>query len=429
MGAGRPELKDRIDKYGYVKWREVAPLQPDDFKKYSPEQMGKLKESLKNNGFATPLFVWDTKKENVLLDGYHRIIALKELEDIEGVKVPPEIPAIFVKCKDRKDAKKVLLILNSHYADITKKALFEFVSDLNFDELNTQIDIPQFDFDFRENDLDAIDDTKDDTNRIEFGDERDTESIRNLLSRYDKIICSFSGGKDSLAMVLYLKELGFADKMELTMCHVPLFGFSDEVEYSEYAAKQLGIKIHILQTVETEEQIIAKLKKRGYPGRMLNWCNSDYKVKVLNDYYKTLGCSYIMSIGTRAEESARRAEMRSRGKWGNRDFVFPIFDWDCEKVVKEINKSGIKVHHAYKVFNRFSCSACYQQTKDKWQKTKKYYPQEYDNALKLFAASMESDSFRNCDYSAQLLQNMVYEPKKESEEGGLLQFTEYWEGK
>lgn len=136
-----------------------------------------------------------------------------------------------------------------------------------------------------------------------------------------------------------------------------------------------------------------------------------------------------MSIGTRAEESARRAEMRSRGKWGNRDFVFPIFDWDCEKVVKEINKSGIKVHHAYKVFNRFSCSACYQQTKDKWQKTKKFYPQEYDKALKLFAASMESDSFRNCDYSAQLLQNMVYEPKKESEEGGLLQFTEYWEGK
>jgi 3'-phosphoadenosine 5'-phosphosulfate sulfotransferase (PAPS reductase)/FAD synthetase len=429
MGAGRPELKDRIERYGCVMWRNVVPLQPDDFKKYTPEQITKLKESLKSNGFATPLYIWDTKKESILLDGFHRIIALKELEEIEGVKVPPEVPAIFVKCKDRKDAKKVLLILNSHYADITKKALFEFVADLNFDELNTQIDIPQFDFDFRENDINSIDENKEDTNRTAFGDERDTESVKTLLSRYDKIICSFSGGKDSLAMVLYLKELGFSDKMELTMCHVPLFGFIDEVEYAEYAAKYLDIKVHILQTVETEEQIIAKLKKRGYPGRMLNWCNSDYKVKVLNDYYKTVGCSYIMAIGTRAEESARRAEMRSRGKWGNRDFVFPIFDWDCGKVVTEINKSGIKVHHAYKVFNRFSCSACYQQTKDKWQKTKKFYPNEYDKALKLFAASMESDSFRNCDYSAQLLQNMVYEPKKEGEEGGLLQFDKYWERK
>lgn len=138
-------IKDRILKYGLVKWDTIKPLQADDFKKYKPEQIGKLKTSITNNGFATPLFVWQAKADNILLDGFHRIIAFKELIS-EGWDVPEEVPALFVDCKDNKDAKKFLLILNSHYAEIQKEALLEFAADLNFDELVAEIDIPRLDF-------------------------------------------------------------------------------------------------------------------------------------------------------------------------------------------------------------------------------------------------------------------------------------------
>ena len=139
-------IKDRIKKYGTVAWREVKPLQSADFKKYRPEQIKKLKESIRKNGFTTPMFIWETPKgEMILLDGFHRIIAFKELESIDGVFIPEKVPALFVDCKDKKDAKKVLLILNSHYAEIQEDALWEFVSDLNLDELVAEIDIPNID--------------------------------------------------------------------------------------------------------------------------------------------------------------------------------------------------------------------------------------------------------------------------------------------
>ena len=140
-------IKDRIIRYGKVSWADVKPLQADDFKKYTPEQIKKLKTSIQKNGFATPLFIWESKSGNVLLDGFHRIIAFRELQAIDGVNIPSEVPALFVDCKDKKDAKKLLLILNSHYAEIQKDALWEFVSDLNLDELVAEIDIPRMDFD------------------------------------------------------------------------------------------------------------------------------------------------------------------------------------------------------------------------------------------------------------------------------------------
>lgn len=141
-------IKDRIKKYGTVAWREVKPLQSADFKKYRPEQIKKLKESIRKNGFTTPMFIWETPKgEMILLDGFHRIIAFKELESIDGVFIPEKVPALFVDCKDKKDAKKVLLILNSHYAEIQREALWDFVSDLNYDDLVNEIDIPTFTFD------------------------------------------------------------------------------------------------------------------------------------------------------------------------------------------------------------------------------------------------------------------------------------------
>jgi len=141
-------IKDRIKKYGSVAWRDVKPLQSEEFKKYKKEQIQKLKNSIKKNGFATPLFIWQNpKNEMILLDGFHRIIALKELEDIDGDVIPSKLPAIYIDCKNHKDAKKMLLLLNSHYATIRQDELLDFITDLDFEDLKAEIDIPGLDLD------------------------------------------------------------------------------------------------------------------------------------------------------------------------------------------------------------------------------------------------------------------------------------------
>ena len=133
-------MKNKILKTKLIDWNKLKPFQPDDFKNMSKEQLDKLKESFKKNGFASPFSVWEDKEDLYCLDGHTRVKAFNLLED-EGVIIPKMLPANFVDCKNKKEAKKAVLIYNSHYADIDRDSMFEFVKDMDLDELNTEIDI------------------------------------------------------------------------------------------------------------------------------------------------------------------------------------------------------------------------------------------------------------------------------------------------
>ena len=135
-------MNDRILKNEMVNWKELKLLQPSELKKMSGSQLSKMKESFKNNGFKSPFFVWENKKDIWCLYGHTRIPILKMLEE-EGEVIPPMLPATFIDCKDKKEAKKAILIYNSHYADIEPDILADFIADLNIDELLNEINIKE----------------------------------------------------------------------------------------------------------------------------------------------------------------------------------------------------------------------------------------------------------------------------------------------
>lgn len=120
------------------------------------QQLLKLKESFIKNGFKSPFYVWQDKSKLWCLDGHTRIPVLKLIED-DGHVVPEKLPANFVDCKNRKEAKKAVLIYNSHYATIQHDALAEWISDLNLDDIKTQIDISGIDFSFDFEDIKDVD--------------------------------------------------------------------------------------------------------------------------------------------------------------------------------------------------------------------------------------------------------------------------------
>ena len=137
---------NKIIKTELIEWKKLKLFQPKNLKTISKKQLDKLKTSLKNNGFKAPFYVWQENKDNLwCLDGHTRIPVLKLLEE-EGCNIPDELPANFIDCKDKKEAKKAILIYNSSYADINKDEMFDFVSDFDLKELDFEIDIPKFDF-------------------------------------------------------------------------------------------------------------------------------------------------------------------------------------------------------------------------------------------------------------------------------------------
>jgi len=127
-------MEDKIIKTELVEWEKLKLFQPADLKKMSKSQLNKLKTSLKKNGFESPFYVWQDKENIWCLDGHMRIPIMKLLQD-EGEHIPLKLPANFIKCKDKAEAKKAVLIYNSKYADISKEGFLSFIDNLDLNNI------------------------------------------------------------------------------------------------------------------------------------------------------------------------------------------------------------------------------------------------------------------------------------------------------
>lgn len=108
-----------------------------DLKTITPENLDKLKRSIKKHGFTAPIFVWDNGGVKNILDGSQRMKALIGLQ-AEGVHVP-DLPVVYIYADNEKDAKEKLLYITSQYGEFTNDGFFEFTDDLDFDFSDTRL--------------------------------------------------------------------------------------------------------------------------------------------------------------------------------------------------------------------------------------------------------------------------------------------------
>ena len=96
----------------------------------------KIKKSILTYSFSFPFFIWRSGKTNYLLDGTGRYTCLTKMQNEEGYIVP-ELPVVYIQCRNKADAKQKLLRLNSQYGKLTRESVLEFAEDidLNFDEI------------------------------------------------------------------------------------------------------------------------------------------------------------------------------------------------------------------------------------------------------------------------------------------------------
>jgi hypothetical protein len=110
-----------------------------NLKKRTKQDIEKIIKSIEKNGFTFPFFVWQHDGRNGCLDGHGRIKALCRMRE-EGWNLPL-FPVVYIEAKNEKEAKQKLLLINSHYGNITKKGLADFISveDIDFDVINISI--------------------------------------------------------------------------------------------------------------------------------------------------------------------------------------------------------------------------------------------------------------------------------------------------
>ncbi len=129
-------------------------------------------------------YVWEKEGQILIIDGHSRHEVLQLLEsgaiypkNPDGkeysVTIPDKLPCSFLHLKNKTEAKKAVLIYNSKYKNIDSDILAEWVSDLNLDELKSQIEIPELKLDFdmpQELENDSIDDAAKIKTDIKVGD-------------------------------------------------------------------------------------------------------------------------------------------------------------------------------------------------------------------------------------------------------------------
>jgi len=215
------------------------------------------------------------------------------------------------------------------------------------------------------------------------------------------VIASVSGGKDSTALILALREAEiparyvFAD----TGWEAP-----ETYAYLDYLCVMLKIAIDV---VGVEGGMVARVRYRaGFPMRLGRWCTAELKMAPLRAYHDDVtastGAETVSAIGVRADESAARAKMVEwvdepdvKGSWGG--YIWrPLLRWSVSDVLGMHNRHGVKVNPLYqRGHDRVGCYPCILSSKEDIALVARYSPERIDEIRALEAEQVAAKSARN----------------------------------
>jgi 3'-phosphoadenosine 5'-phosphosulfate sulfotransferase (PAPS reductase)/FAD synthetase len=192
--------------------------------------------------------------------------------------------------------------------------------------------------------------------------------ISDLIARGAIFVINHSGGKDSQAMYLMLRQ--HVPASQRILVHADL----GEVEWSG-AVDQIrtttdGEPLHICRS---RRGLLQMIRERGmFPSPSQRQCTSDLKRGPIERTIRQLGVKLIVNcMGMRAEESSGRAKLtpfklnarnsRAGRKWYD---WLPIHDLTTDEVFATIAAAGQRPHWVYAAgMSRFSCCFCIMSSK------------------------------------------------------------------
>ncbi|ABK77289.1 3'-phosphoadenosine 5'-phosphosulfate sulfotransferase (PAPS reductase)/FAD synthetase [Cenarchaeum symbiosum A] len=187
-------------------------------------------------------------------------------------------------------------------------------------------------------------------------------------------VCGISGGKDSSALAVYMRDK--VSDMEYFFCDTG----AELPETYAYLAKLevvLGSKITRLNSTRGFDHYF-EVFRGALPSPQMRWCTNLLKIKPLEDW---LGDEEVVSyVAIRADEKNRTGHVSTKP---NIKTVFPFVDEgvDHAGVIKILDNAGINLPEYYKWRTRSGCYFCFFQRKAEWVGLADNHPELFKKAV------------------------------------------------
>ncbi|MEM2446094.1 MAG: phosphoadenosine phosphosulfate reductase family protein [Candidatus Bathyarchaeia archaeon] len=214
--------------------------------------------------------------------------------------------------------------------------------------------------------------------------------IRSVVEQSGKTLVLFSGGKDSLAVLLLALECGVNEAVymdsSISLPHI--------LEWNLDLCQQLGVRLHVVHPARHYQGDFAyHVRRWGYfPTINRTWCRIKLKVRPQRAYLRQLyGFTRIFKLcGVRKAESSRRQriyrtmEVISADEEHRNGFlVQPILEWSDKDVDCFLKRQGVKANPYYKIYGVTDCKWCPFYQPSIYKRIAKIEPGIYDDIIAL----------------------------------------------
>jgi 3'-phosphoadenosine 5'-phosphosulfate sulfotransferase (PAPS reductase)/FAD synthetase len=224
-----------------------------------------------------------------------------------------------------------------------------------------------------------------------------------------KIIVTFSGGKDSLAALLWVRN-NLTKNFTTVFCDT---GWEHPLTYRYIhdIAGKLSLDLVTLKSKKYDGMIDLAKKKKRFPSVRQRFCTYELKVVPTIDYIlDEVKDDFVLVQGIRAAESASRAQMGAQCNYFSKyleprinkngktvtdtyrrrevleyakkhatDVLRPVFDWSAQQVIDYILENGLEPNPLYGMgFNRVGCFPCIMCTKPQIHQITQRFPERID---------------------------------------------------
>lgn len=205
-----------------------------------------------------------------------------------------------------------------------------------------------------------------------------------------KVLVSFSGGKDSLAALLWTRE-HITRNFTTVFCDT---GWEHPLtyEYINRIADKLHLDMVTLRSRKYDGMVELARDKRRWPSVKARFCTVELKVKPMIDFILDNVNDHALIVqGIRADESRARAKMQAESKYFKNyfepfgydkngkpkkysyrgkevrafrekfsdDLLRPVFNWSAQEVVDYILAAGLELNPLYNMgYKRVGCWPC-----------------------------------------------------------------------